>query len=55
MRIVREACIIMKRVEAQVKTILWELYLKCCFQNLLKRRNSNGQKTHEKMLTISGH
>jgi hypothetical protein len=22
-------------------------------QNFLKRRNSNGQKTHEKMLTIS--
>jgi hypothetical protein len=24
-------------------------------QNFFKRRNSNGQKTHEKMLTISGH
>jgi hypothetical protein len=23
--------------------------------NFFKRRNSNGQKTHEKMLTISGH
>jgi hypothetical protein len=23
--------------------------------NFLKRRNSNGQKTHEKMLNISGH
>jgi hypothetical protein len=24
-------------------------------QNFLKRRNSNGQKSHEKMLTIPGH
>jgi translation elongation factor EF-Tu-like GTPase len=24
-------------------------------QNFFKRRNSNGQKAHEKMLTISGH
>jgi hypothetical protein len=24
-------------------------------ENFLKRRNSNGQKTHEKMLTVSGH
>jgi hypothetical protein len=24
-------------------------------QNILKRRNSNGQKPHEKMLTISSH
>jgi hypothetical protein len=24
-------------------------------QNFFKRRNSNGQKTHEKMLTISDH
>jgi hypothetical protein len=24
-------------------------------QKLLKRRNSNGQKTHEKMVTISSH
>jgi hypothetical protein len=24
-------------------------------QNFFKRRNSNGYKTHEKMLTISGH
>jgi hypothetical protein len=24
-------------------------------QKFLKRRNSNGQKTHEKMLTISSH
>jgi hypothetical protein len=24
-------------------------------QSFFKRRNSNGQKTHEKMLTISGH
>jgi hypothetical protein len=24
-------------------------------QNFLKKRNSNGQKTHEKMLTISSH
>jgi hypothetical protein len=24
-------------------------------QNFLKRRNSNGQKAHEKMLTISSH
>jgi hypothetical protein len=30
----------------------WATELK---QNFLKRRNSNGQKTHEKMLTISGH
>jgi hypothetical protein len=31
----------MGRIESQVHT-----------QNFLKRRNSNGQKTHEKMFTI---
>jgi hypothetical protein len=30
----------------------WAIELK---QNFLKRRNSNGQKAHEKMFTISSH